>query len=188
MYFSTNFPFPSSTHFSPSLQTPISHPNTISPIYRHFLGSLLSPGVIYFASLSLLIQLATHLFFCTCSWHFHSLLSPPPPSLSCFLFRHLHPLTLCTTLTSSFCLSLGSRPITLACGSKERPRPRPIAGWSWRNPSRSSWTSLAMSHCSSLESCSTCPVFPGWSKKPPGEESPNATYSLSDIYVLFYIF
>lgn len=65
------------------------------------------------------------------------------------------------------------RHITLDCGSKGRPRPRKNVGWNSRNPSRSSWTSLAMSHCSSLESCSMFPMFPGWSKKPPGKESPN---------------
>lgn len=65
------------------------------------------------------------------------------------------------------------RHITLDCGSKGRPRPRKNVGWNSRNPSRSSWTSLAMSHCSSLESCSMFPMFPGWSKKPPGKESSN---------------
>lgn len=91
--------------------------------------------------------------------------------LSSFLLRHTDP---------PFVSLLGSRPITSGCGSMERLRPQSIAGWSWRNPSRSSWTSLAMSLCSSSESCSTCRMFRGWSKKPPGKESSNTTYSMSD--------
>lgn len=72
---------------------------------------------------------------------------------------------------SPFLSVLGSRPITSGFGSMERRRPRPSAGWSWRSPSRSSWTSLAMSRCFYSESCSTCQVFLAWSKKPPGKES-----------------
>lgn len=82
---------------------------------------------------------------------------------------------------------LAFRPITSGCGSMERLRPRPIAGWSWRNPLRSSWTSSATSHCSSSESCSTCQVFHGWSKKQPGmEEWSKTTCTMSDTHMLLH--
>lgn len=71
---------------------------------------------------------------------------------------------------------LTSRPITSGCGSKERPKPLPSVGWSWRNPSKSSWTSLATSRCSSSESCSMCPMCPGWIRRPPGKESPHTVF------------
>lgn len=109
-----------------------------------------------------------------------SCLSPIPVLVS-LLFVYLSLIFSLPALSSfnlpcSLLLSLAHRPITLDCGSKERPKHRPSDGWSWRNPSRSSWTSSAMSHCSSSGSCSMCPVFPAWSKRPRGKESPDTAH------------
>lgn len=119
----------------------------------------------------------THLFSASSSLLFLVALFPvtSPPSLD-LVYR-----------ADPFVSFLGFRPITSGCGSMERLRPRPIAGWSWRNPLRSSWTSLAMSHCSSSESCSTCQVFHGWSKKQPGkEEWSKTTSTMSDTHMLLH--
>ena len=141
----------------------ISHPNAL-------VSSIYHPPV----SLSLHPAYTAHPLLSSSSSHLYSLLSFA--FRACFLSqspRAPHWRSLRLSLSLSLSPLLYFRPITSGCGSMGRPRPRPIAGWSWRNPSRSSWISLATSRCSSLESCSTCPVFPGWSRKPPGKDSTN---------------
>lgn len=178
MHFSTNYEISILNQF---LCIPKRNPYFLSQYFQslQFLTiSFVSPSHSLHLFTSLHPACTAHLFFASSSSHPHSscmlffiVLFPftSPPSLD--LMYHADPPSLSL---------LGFRRITSGCGSMERLRPRPIAGWSWRNPSRSSWTSLATSHCSSSESCSTCQVFRGWSKKQPGKECSKTTYTVSD--------
>lgn len=141
-------------------------------VRREFLNSSpLSPTNPYFPSKSF-VSLILCLFLLSTACKFPLPVCVPiyRASMSCRVFASSPSFDLVHYSDPPSVSSAASRPISSGCGSRERRRPRPSAGWSSRNPSRSSWTSLAMSRCSSLASCSTCPMFPGWSKRPQGKE------------------